>query len=297
MMKNWKILGVCLLIALFVIPQTAYARDLRKGSGGVRFASASSNDGEFEEAKVVKRKRHEKAQAVDFFTDKNPFPKDKNGVRIAIEPGEIPYTLGVDDVISLHVRMHEDLSGEYVVSPEGAVFIPLLGEIRVIDMTKQEIAVVLGKALKEYIIDVEMTVAITAYRSKYIYVLGEVLFPGRIPMKGNIISLRDALVDAGLLTDDAASWRATIIRPSDVKPYIKHVNVNKLLFSGNLKYDFYLQPNDVVYVPMTISKTFNKYLGQILAPGQSAESITDVIKSFNGAKLFKGGSGGLGRGR
>jgi len=202
---------------------------------------------------------------IDAFTEQNPFPRDKKGRRIAVHPGDIPYTLGVDDVLLINVRMHEDISGEYVVSPEGTIFISLLGEIRVLGLVKEEIAEILKERLSEYIIDIELSVAIVGYRSKFVYVLGEVYFPGKIPMRGNIISLRDAIVDAGLPTDDAAGWRSTIIRPSDTKPIAKHVSVNGLLYHGALKYDYYLQPNDVVYIPMTLSKTFNKYLGQIFS--------------------------------
>lgn len=276
-MSKIKIFIAVLIIVIFGCSEPLYAKARTKNTRKHRERKTEA----------VRDQGHTVVPAAprDIF-DEKPFPRDAHGIRIPINPGDIPYTLGVDDVIMVNVRMHEDISGEYIVTPEGTIFINLLGEIKVLGMTKDEVARILQERLSEYIIDIEMTVSIVGYRSKHIYVLGEVLFPGRIPMKGNIMSLRDAVIEAGLPTNDAASWRATIIRPSEQKPYVKHVNVRRLLYGGQLKFDYYLQPDDVVYLPLSLPQTFNKFVTPFLTAGQTGEDIVDVIKYFNKQKLW-----------
>ena len=83
----------------------------------------------------------------------------------------------------------------------------------------------------------EVSIAITDYKSKNVYILGEVAQPGKYPMKGDVISLRDAIVAAGLPTREAALRRVHIIKYNSGKTAYRKIDLFRLLYKGKLKYN------------------------------------------------------------
>lgn len=163
------------------------------------------------------------------------------------------FTLGPDDVIEIEVRRHPEFSGPYTVTSEGKIEYKFVGDIIVKDLTKVELQERLTKILSEYIIEPEVNVRITSYLSKVFYVIGEVRNPGKFYMKGNSITIREALVASGLPTDAAAMRRCRLITPDDkVKNKFTYVNAYELLYGGDLKCNALMKPGDVLYVPSTV---------------------------------------------
>jgi len=163
------------------------------------------------------------------------------------------YTLGPDDVIEITVMRHTEFSGVYPVNLEGRIQYRFLGDIDVTGLTKKELEDKLKKILSSYVNNPEVSVTITEYRSKIIYVLGEVGAPGRYYMRSESIPVREAVVQAGLPTVSAAMRKCRIVTPTK-KGRIKTraVDLYAVLYGGNLKYNIDMHPGDVLYVPATI---------------------------------------------
>ena len=123
----------------------------------------------------------------------------------------------------------------------------------------------------------QVSVAILEYRSKFVYILGEVNRPGKYPMMGDKVSLRDAIIAAGLPRDTAALRRVYVIKPDKEKPVYKKVDLYKLLYKGILKEDVTLTPGDLVVVPATVPSEINKALGNLLSPLTRAAVVEDLI--------------------
>jgi len=121
-----------------------------------------------------------------------------------------PYTLGNGDVIQITVRNQPEFSGQFVIGPDGKIQYTFVGDIEATGLTKAQLKEKLIKELDRFVKVPEISIAISIYNSKVVYVLGEVARPGKYPMKGDIISLRDAIVDAGLPTREAALRRIYI---------------------------------------------------------------------------------------
>lgn len=115
-----------------------------------------------------------------------------------------PYTLGNGDVLQITVRNQADFSGQFVIGPDGKIQYTFVGDIEATGLTKAQLKEKLIKELDRFVKVPEISIAIITYNSKIVYVLGEVARPGKYPMKGDVISLRDAIVDAGLPTREAA---------------------------------------------------------------------------------------------
>lgn len=163
------------------------------------------------------------------------------------------YTLGPNDVIAIEVRRHPEFSGQYTVNSEGNIEYKFVGDVSVNSLTKAELREKLKEILAEYIISPDIDVSIAAYLSKVFFVVGEVRQPGKFYMRGNTLTIREALVNAGLPTEAAAMRRCRLITPNNTgKNNYSDVNVYKLLYEGDLKENVDMKPGDVLYVPATI---------------------------------------------
>lgn len=179
---------------------------------------------------------------------------------------EVSYLLGPGDVIKVFVFGHPELSGELVVNPAGNIPFLLIGDVMAEGLTEEELETVLTENLSRYIIEPNVSVTIIGYNSKKVYILGEVNRPGEYPIGGSVISLREAILKAGLPTTSAALRRVQIITPQPTKPIIKIVNLSKILHKGELKEDINLHAGDIVYIPSNIPTKIGNILDKISAP-------------------------------
>lgn len=192
------------------------------------------------------------------------------------------YTLGPDDVVQILVRNQPDFSGHFVVGPEGHIQYNWCGDVKAEGLTKEELKAELTERLKEYVRYPEVSVAIVQYNSKAVYVIGAVGNPGKYPMKGDHIDLRDALVLAGLPNDVSALHRARIVRETEDGPIDIDVNLKDLLYKGELDKNYQLEPGDIVYVPMSRFVKTSQVMSQTLGPVFQAAAVYSVGSDIMG---------------
>ena len=196
----------------------------------------------------------------------------------------VKYTLGPDDVIAIDVRRHPEFSGQYTINSEGKIQYKYIGDIIISGLTKNQVKDRITQILSDYILTPEVDVEIVQYLSKVFYVVGEVGRPGKFYMRGDTISVREALVQASLPTYSAAASGSRLITPSakGENNYIK-VDVDKLLYKGDLTQNFIMNPGDVLYVPATgLAK-----LLRVIQP------VTSTVQSTAGAAGTAAALGGL----
>ncbi len=177
------------------------------------------------------------------------------------------YTLGETDIVEIEVLRHPEVSGQYMINNEGNIQYEFVGDIHAEGKTKDEVKEALIQRLSEFIISPEVTVKIAAYNSKIVYVVGEVGSPGKIFMRGDTITVREALVQAGLPLLSAKGAKSWLITPSaDGNPKQLHVNIDKLLYKGDLRENLVMKPGDTLYVPATFLAKTMRVLQPIAAP-------------------------------
>lgn len=139
----------------------------------------------------------------------------------------------------------QGISG-YTVNKKGDIDFPVLGEVHVEGMTREEIAahikekLITGNLVKDPVVTVE-------FMNLTVSVLGEVANPGRININKDKLTLLDALSMAGDLTVYGKRDNVLVLREEKGKKVHYKVNLN----SGNDLYAspvYYLQQDDVVYV-------------------------------------------------
>jgi polysaccharide export outer membrane protein len=177
------------------------------------------------------------------------------------------YTLGFQDVILINVLRHPEVSGEYIINAEGNIQYEFVGDIQVANLKKDEVKDLLIEKLSHYIIKPEVTVKITGYYSKILYVVGEVGQPGKIFMKGDTMTVREALVQAGLPLLSGKLKDARLITPdTSGKAAVKKVNVHNLLYQGDLRENLVMKPGDTLYIPPTFLAKTMRVVQPIAAP-------------------------------
>ena len=183
-------------------------------------------------------------------------PANLPGYEVPVTTSEfdsVKYTLGPDDVIEVTVMRHPEFSGIFPINSEGKIQYKFVGDIDVRGLTKKLVQDKLVKVLSNYLVGPEVNVTITEYKSKYVFVLGEVGQPGKYYIKSETISVRDAVVNSGLPTYSAAMRKCSLITPDKSgKVKNKPVNIYAILYIGDLRKNVEMYPGDVLYVPSTV---------------------------------------------
>jgi polysaccharide export outer membrane protein len=168
------------------------------------------------------------------------------------------YRIGPGDILRVTVYGHDDLTQTVVVQPNGSFVFPLIGPVAAAPATPAEVEGKVTKLLAKGLIrDPKVTVVVQEYRSKVVFVVGEVTRPGSYPLAGrtNVVEI---LARAGPLSPNAGSDvivvrpRARVDRPvlPDAAQQAEVLRVDmRAVRAGRLDQNLLLQPNDTVFVP------------------------------------------------
>lgn len=133
----------------------------------------------------------------------------------------------------------------YLVSNEGYIQLPILGNIKAAGITRKQLKLDITNLLldKKLLIDPIVTIR---YLNFEVTVIGEVEHPTVITVPNEKITMIKALGLAGDITIYGKKDNVLLIRENDGRRKIKRINLNSKNFLVSSYY--YLQPNDIVYV-------------------------------------------------
>lgn len=169
---------------------------------------------------------------------------------------------------------------QYLVSNEGTIDFPVLGNLHVSGLTKGELEELIREKLGVYLQNPIVTVRMANYK---ISVLGEVTRPGIFTVNYEKINVFEALSLAGDLTIWGMRENVKLIRENaDGNTEVIKLDLNKTDIVNSPYY--YLQQNDVLYVTPNKSKAKNSGIGQSAPLWFSAAgtmiSIANIIATF-----------------
>ena len=195
---------------------------------------------------------------------------------------QLDYTIGPEDILRVTVFGHDDLTQVTVVQPDGTLIYPLIGRVKAADLTAKELERKITTLLAQgYVRSPQVTVAVQEYRSKSVFVVGEVSRPGPYPIAGRMTVL-ELLAKAGPTA--AAGAEIVIVRPKtpvqgpivpvDVtgittdpavadQAEIIRVNVRDIQM-GQLDKNIAVRPNDTIFVTQA-ARVF--VTGEVRNPG------------------------------
>lgn len=133
----------------------------------------------------------------------------------------------------------------YLVGPDGTITLPVLGNIQVAGLTKEQLRNKITKLILDQKLLVEPLVEIK-FLNYEVTVIGEVGHPTVITVQNEKISLLKALGVAGDLTIFGKRDNVLLIREQGGERMTTHLDLTSPDFLKSPYY--YLQPNDIVYV-------------------------------------------------
>jgi polysaccharide biosynthesis/export protein len=205
-------------------------------------------------------------------------PDDADSATAAEGPGR-EYRVGPEDVLRIAVYGHPDLTQTVALQADGSFVFPLIGRVPASELSAPELERKLqGLLATGYIRDPQVAVTVQQYRSKVVFVVGEVMRPGTYPLVGTR-RLLEVLAKAGPPTANAGTEvvvvRARSAAPGPVFPAeidravagaqadVMRVDLRDIQ-AGDLAKNIALLPRDTVFVP-SAAKVFVS--GRVPNPG------------------------------
>jgi len=161
---------------------------------------------------------------------------------------EMAYTVKPGDTLRVSVWKEPDLTGEVLVTPDGAFAFPLVGQIDARGKSVSELQQIVVERLKKYISDPVVTVAVHEIKGNKVFVIGQVAHPGEFIVNPRV-DVMQALSMAGGTTPFASLSNITIIRRTDSVQKTFPFDYSTAVKGKNLEQNIELQSGDVVVVP------------------------------------------------
>ena len=156
------------------------------------------------------------------------------------------YRIGARDLLEIRVFDLEELDSTVRVSEDGRISLPMIGELRVLGLTRSEVETAIESALKRFVNDPQVSVFVREFESQRVSVLGAVKTPGTYPMQGRM-TLLEAISEAGGIDYDEASGTVAILR-HDMPGEPIEISLEELISKGNTAFNVELKAGDTVNV-------------------------------------------------
>lgn len=175
------------------------------------------------------------------------------------------YRLGADDRIQIAINGDPKLTQTVLVRADGRVSFPLIGDVAIGGMSLRQATDTVTELLaRDYLVDPKVDIQVVDYKSQWVMVTGEVVKPGRVPLRGGA-TLKDALADADgmsvgagdeiVISRQGPDGKAKIQIPVDRLAF-ERAEVNPALVTGDI---VNVAPRPYVYVQ-----------GEVRLPGKVA---------------------------
>lgn len=157
------------------------------------------------------------------------------------------------------------------VGLDGYVQLPYVGSVKMEGLTLDEAKAVLMDSLTQYLRIPDLSLVITSYGPRKVYVMGEVNKPGVQDMAIDNMNAYAALATAGGWARKGRSTRIQIMRVVDGTMYYRTLNMKAYTVKHDLTQNVEIEDGDIIYVPRS----------------NGIKLDTDVLPYINAWALYK----------
>lgn len=166
------------------------------------------------------------------------------------------YRLTAGDVLSIQLWAYPEItppiqdisnikSAGYPIDPNGNIYLPLLGQVKVAGKTLAETNQYLRSQFSRYLKHPDVVVRVLSYEGRRYFVNGQVMRSGQYTLNDQPISIYTALGQAGgVNTETGDNTNIQLIRQGQTY----HLNVVELEKQGLSLHNLLIQPNDTIFV-------------------------------------------------
>lgn len=159
------------------------------------------------------------------------------------------YVIGIGDVMEILVWKEGELSKTVPVRPDGMITLPLIGDIKAVGLTPNQLKEQVTTALQKVVSDPQVTVMVTSVNSMSFNIVGNVNRPGFYPLT-RPVTILDAIALSGGFRDFAKEKKIYVLRagPNGTQQKIRF-NYKQVIKGQNMAQNIVLQPHDTLVIP------------------------------------------------
>ena len=161
------------------------------------------------------------------------------------------YLIGPGDSLTIFVWRNPEISGNFIVRPDGKVTTKLVEDIDVAGRTPTMLAREIEEQLSTYINNPRVTVSVNNFSgplSEQVRVIGEATNPSAVSYTEHM-TLLDLMISVGGLTEFANGNSAKLVRVINGKQTTYDLKIDDLIREGEISANVDMLPGDIVIIP------------------------------------------------
>jgi polysaccharide export outer membrane protein len=166
----------------------------------------------------------------------------------AATPSPSDYVIAVGDVLTITYWGQNELTGEYLVRPDGKITVPLIQDVEAAGLTPSQLRDRLTTPSARLIADPQITVGVKVIANRNVFITGGVMRPGAYELV-EPMSVTKLIALAGGLRQFVVGKGIVIIRTEDGKQISIPFDYSEVVSGRNLGQNIRLKPGDTVLVP------------------------------------------------
>uniref|UniRef100_A0A486XRB9 FIG123464: Polysaccharide export protein n=1 Tax=Rheinheimera sp. BAL341 TaxID=1708203 RepID=A0A486XRB9_9GAMM len=182
-------------------------------------------------------------------TPKLPMATVQNSLTTSVN--NYQYLIGPNDTVGIFVWRNPELSGSFIVRPDGKISTSLVEDVLVSGKTPTQVAREMETILSKYIRDPVVTVSVTNFVGPYseqVRVIGAAANPQAISYRQHM-TLLDLMISVGGLNEFADGNAAKLVRTKNGHYTTYNIRLDDLIREGEISANVDILPGDVVIIP------------------------------------------------
>jgi polysaccharide export outer membrane protein len=185
---------------------------------------------------------------------------------------QLHYRLSKYDVLDISFPYMDKLPGlsgnnllQVTIGSEGYILLPYIGEIKLSGLTVAEAKELMHERLRGYIVNPEISLTISNYGRRNVFVMGEVTKEGIYEFTPEYMHIFAALSSAGGIKLKGRPKHVALARMIDGELFVKKINFDSFVKKQDYTQNIVLEDGDMIYVPR--SNKFDIYtdMGPVLS--------------------------------
>lgn len=164
---------------------------------------------------------------------------------LAVKPEE-GYILNPGDQISIEVYQNAQMTRSVTIRPDGQVTLPLVNDVAAAGLSVAQFQARLTERLKSFLREPVVSISVTSFSEKRIYLQGEVRQAAAFTYRGDMYLLQAVALSGGMTA--LAEGCAVIVRQKGTEFLRYSVMLEPLIKGEDMKQNIALQPNDVITI-------------------------------------------------
>lgn len=170
---------------------------------------------------------------------------------LTTDVNQYQYLIGPGDTLTIFVWRNPEVSGQFVVRPDGKVTTSLVEDIDVAGKTPSMLAREIEEQLSTFINSPRVTVSVNNFSgplSEQVRVIGEATNPSAVNYTEHM-TLLDLMIAVGGLTEFAHGNGAKLVRVVNGKQTTYNLDIDDLIRNGDIAKNVDILPGDIVIIP------------------------------------------------